>query len=104
MGRAYSTNEGKKPTYGVLVGILEGKRPLGRPRLMWKYNAKTYLKEVERGGVGWIGAVQDCDQCRPVFCTVMDLRVSRNSVTFFSRCASISFSSRAEVYEFYERS
>jgi hypothetical protein len=32
MGRACSTNEDKRNEYRNLVGKLEGKRPLGRPR------------------------------------------------------------------------
>ena len=41
----------------VLVGKLEGKRPLGRPRRRWEDNIKTDLQEVggERcaQGSGW---------------------------------------------------
>jgi hypothetical protein len=32
----------------VLMGKLEGKKPLGRPRRRWKYNRKMDLQEV-----GW---------------------------------------------------
>ena len=31
--------------HGVLVGIPEGKRPLGRPRLRWEDNIKMDLQE-----------------------------------------------------------
>jgi hypothetical protein len=34
MSRARSTNEKKRNAYRILVGKLEGKRPLGRPRRM----------------------------------------------------------------------
>ena len=38
----------------VLVGIPEGKRPLGRPRRRWEDNIKMDLEEVGRGcGTGW---------------------------------------------------
>ena len=38
----------------VLVGKLEGKRPLGRPRRRWEDNIKMNLQEVGRGlGTGW---------------------------------------------------
>jgi hypothetical protein len=37
-----------KGTYRVLVGKPERKRPLGRPRLVWKDNIKMDLQEV-----GW---------------------------------------------------
>jgi hypothetical protein len=32
--------------YGVLVGKLEGQRPLGRPIHRWKYNLKMGLQEI----------------------------------------------------------
>ena len=35
----------------VLVGKLEGKRPLGRPRLRWEDNIKMDFQEVGFGGV-----------------------------------------------------
>jgi len=38
----------------VLVGKLEGKRPLGRPRRRWEGNIKMDLQEVEGVvGTGW---------------------------------------------------
>jgi len=40
--------------YRVLVGKLEGKRPLGRPGRIWEYNIKMGLQEVGCGGVDWI--------------------------------------------------
>jgi hypothetical protein len=41
-----STNEEKKNTYRLLVGKLEGKRPLGRPKHGWMGNIKKDLGEV----------------------------------------------------------
>ena len=38
----------------VLVGIPEGRRPLGRPRCRWEDNIKMDLQEVGYGG--WIGS------------------------------------------------
>ena len=35
--------------YRVLVGKLEGKRPLGRPRRRWVDNIRMDLQEVGRG-------------------------------------------------------
>jgi hypothetical protein len=35
--------------YSVLVGIPEGKIPLGRPGHIWEDNIKTDLQEVGRG-------------------------------------------------------
>jgi hypothetical protein len=37
---------GSGGVYGVLVGKPEGKRPLGRPRRIWKDNTKMDLQEV----------------------------------------------------------
>jgi hypothetical protein len=45
--------------YRVLVGKLEGKRPLGRPRCRWGDNIKRDLQEVGCGGREWIELVQD---------------------------------------------
>jgi hypothetical protein len=36
----------KRNTYMVLVGKLERKRPLGRPRQRWECDIKIALKEV----------------------------------------------------------
>jgi hypothetical protein len=38
---------------GILVGRLEGKRPLGRPRHRWEDNIKLY-REVGIDGSNWI--------------------------------------------------
>jgi hypothetical protein len=45
MGRACSTNGAKRNAY-ILVGMPEGKRPLGRPRRRWVDNIKTDLREI----------------------------------------------------------
>jgi hypothetical protein len=37
--------------YMVLVGKLEGKRPLGRPRRRWEDNIKADIQEVGCGGM-----------------------------------------------------
>jgi len=61
--------------YRVLVGKLEGKRPLGRPRRRWVDNIKMDLQEVVCGYVDWIGLAQDRDRWRTLVCAVMNLRV-----------------------------
>jgi hypothetical protein len=38
MGKACSTHEIVRNAYNILVGKLEGKRPLGRPRRRWEDN------------------------------------------------------------------
>jgi hypothetical protein len=56
MGAACSTYVGEERClYRVLVGKLEGKRPLGRPRHRWENNVKMDLQEV--GGGAWTGSI-----------------------------------------------
>ena len=44
----------ERGVHRVLVGKLEGKRPLGRPRRRWEDNIKMDLQEVGCGGwTGW---------------------------------------------------
>jgi hypothetical protein len=54
MGKACSTNGGKRNAYRILVGKPEGKRPLVRPRRMWVSNIKMDLREIELSYVDWI--------------------------------------------------
>jgi hypothetical protein len=62
-------------SFRVLVGNLEGKRPLGRPRRRWEDNIKINLQEV--GGVrgDWMEMAQDRDRWRALVGTVRDFRV-----------------------------
>ena len=56
---------GKKTgVYRVLVGKLEGKRPLGRPRSRWGDNIKTDLQEVGCWDMDWIELAKDRDRWR----------------------------------------
>jgi hypothetical protein len=59
----------------VLVGIPEGKRPLGRPRRWWEDNIKMDLQDV--GGVlgDWMELAQDRDRWRVLVRTVRNFRV-----------------------------
>ena len=58
----------------VLVGIPEGKRPLGRPRRRWEDNIKMDIQEV---GGGCEELAQDRDRWRALVSTVMNLRVPK---------------------------
>jgi hypothetical protein len=49
--------------YRVLVGISEGRRPLGRPRRKWEDNIKMNLKRRELGGMDWIDLADERDRC-----------------------------------------
>ena len=61
--------------YRVLVGKLEGKRPLERPRRGWEDNITMDLKEVGCGGMTWIELAQDRDWWRALVNEVMNLLV-----------------------------
>ena len=61
--------------YRVLVGKLQGKRPIGRPRLRWVDNIRMDLQEVGCVYVDCIGLAQDRDIWRALVSAVMNLRV-----------------------------
>jgi hypothetical protein len=48
----------KRNAYRILVGKLEGKSPLGRPRLRWEDNIKMDLREIAWDGMDWIDLAQ----------------------------------------------
>ena len=52
----------KRGVYRVLVGKLEGNRPLGRPRHRWVDNIRMDLQVVRCGYMDWIGLAQDRDR------------------------------------------
>jgi hypothetical protein len=60
---------------GILVGMPEGKRPLGRPRRRWVDNMKMDLGEIGWNGVDWIDMAQDRDQWRALVNTVLNFPV-----------------------------
>jgi hypothetical protein len=55
--------EERRGAYRDLVGIPDGKRPLGRPRRRWEDNVKMDLQEVGCGGMDWIDVAQVADTC-----------------------------------------
>jgi hypothetical protein len=65
----------KRNAYRLLVGKLEGKRPLGRPRSRLVDNIKMDLLEIGWGGVDWIGLAQDRNKWRALVSAVMNLRI-----------------------------
>ena len=69
---AYGSGEG---VYRVLVGKLEGRRPLVRPRRRWVDNIRMDLLEVGCGYMDWIGLAQDRDRWRTLVSAVLNLRV-----------------------------
>jgi hypothetical protein len=60
----------KRNAYIFLVGMPEGKRPLGRPRRRW-----VDLSEIGWDGMNWIDLAQNRDQWRALVNTVMNLWV-----------------------------
>jgi hypothetical protein len=58
-----------------LVGKLEGKRPLERPRRRWEDNVRLDLRRIGINGANWIRLAQDRVWWRAVVNTVMILRV-----------------------------
>ena len=65
----------RRGLYRVLVGIREGKRPLGRSRRRWEDNITIYLQVVGCGFMDWIELAQDKDRWRALVNAVMKLRV-----------------------------
>ena len=72
MGRACGAYGGGEGVYRVLVGKLEGKRPLGKPMHRWVDNIRRDLQEVGYGYMDWIGLAQDRDRWRTLVSTVMN--------------------------------
>jgi len=65
----------ERGVYRVLVGKLEGRRPLGRPKRRWMNNIRLDLQGVGCGYMDWIGLAQDRDRCRTLVSAVMNFRV-----------------------------
>jgi hypothetical protein len=65
----------KRNVYRLLVGKLEGKRPLGRPRRRWIDSIKKDLLEIGLSVVDWIGLAQDRYRWRALVNSVMNLWV-----------------------------
>ena len=59
----------------VLVGKLEGRKTLGRPRRRWVDNIRMDLQEVGCVYMDWIGLAQDRDRWRTLLSAVMNLSV-----------------------------
>ena len=57
----------------VLVGKIEGKRPLGRPRRRWEANIRMDLQGVGGSCGDWMELDQDRDRWRALVGTVRNL-------------------------------
>ena len=58
-----------------LVGKLEGRRPLRRPRRRWVDNIRLGLQEMGCGNMDCFGLAQDRDSRRTLVSALMNLRV-----------------------------
>jgi hypothetical protein len=65
----------KRNAYRLLVGKLEGWRPLGRPRRGLVDNIKKDLGEIGWSCVDWICLAQDRNRWRALVNSVLNLRV-----------------------------
>jgi hypothetical protein len=61
--------------YRLLVGKLEGNKPLGRSKHRWVDNIRIDLGEVGWSYVDWIGLAQDRNRWRALVNSVLNLRV-----------------------------
>jgi hypothetical protein len=52
----------KRNAYRILVGMPEGRRPLGRPRRRWVDNIKMDLRQIGWDSMDWIDLAQKRDQ------------------------------------------
>jgi len=74
----------KRRIHTVLVGKLEGKSLLGRPRCRWEDNIKMDLQEVGCVGMNWIKLAQDRDRWSALVYAVMNLRVLQKAGNFLT--------------------
>jgi len=73
-GHVARTGE-ERGVFRFLVGKLEERRPLGRPRRRWVNNIRMDLQEVGCGYTDWIGLAQERDRWRTLVSAIMKLRV-----------------------------
>jgi hypothetical protein len=60
----------------MLLGKLEGKRPLGRPRHKWLDNIKMDPGGKGWGGMDWVVLTQNRDQGMALVNAVMNLQIT----------------------------
>jgi hypothetical protein len=64
----------ERNVYRVLMGKLEGRRPLGIPRSKWKIGIRMDLRDIGLGNVDWIQLAQDKDRWGALVNTLTNLR------------------------------
>ena len=69
----------------VLMGIPEGKCPLGRRRRRWENNIKIDRREVG-GGEDWMELAKNRERWRALVNTVMNFRVPESAGNYLISC------------------
>ena len=82
----------------VLIGKLEGKRPLGRPKRRWEDNIKMDLQEVGGSCGDWMELAQVRDSWRALGGTVRNLRVPKRRGISLLAAEPVSFSRRTLLH------
>jgi hypothetical protein len=65
----------KRSAYRILVGKLEGTKPVRRSRRRWEDSIKIELIKIIRDGLECIDLAKDMDQWRALMNTVVNLQV-----------------------------
>jgi hypothetical protein len=68
----------------MLVGLHEGKRPLGRPSRRWEENFEMDFKKLGWKGVNWIQLAQDRARWRAAVNMAIKLRVPYKAKNFMA--------------------
>ena len=82
----------------VLVGKLEGKRPLGSPRRRWDDNIKMDLQALGGSCGNWMELAQDRDWWRALVGTVGNFRVPKMRGISCLAAEPVSFSRRTLLH------
>jgi hypothetical protein len=70
--------------YRILVGRLEGKRLLRRPRYRWEDNIRIDLREKGWEGVDWMHLAQERVQWEVLAITVVNLSVPQKAGSYLT--------------------
>ena len=74
----------RRYVYSLLVGSLEGMKPVGRSWHRWEDNSRMDLQEVGWGGMDWMNLVQDRDSWLALVNVVMNMQLSPTEENFTS--------------------